>query len=199
LVRLNGYPRRNLSVEQVLRIETWSRCLYEAIYHAILFLSHGRYANAWESVRIEIDPVHPRRGNRKERVINIMLFAWMMAWAVRQPFTTIDGVHTPDLPVVRNFMCDDGVVLSELIRPNLHWPSSSESEGLQLADIAATIVHRAVMSPLDDTAVHLFGRLMRSSPFGHARGPGLISPLPEGGDADGSVYEPLFAILRNRR
>lgn len=186
---------RNLSVEQVLRIETWSRCLYEAIYHAILFLSHGPYRDAWETVRIEIDPVHRRPGNREQRVIMMMLFAWMMAWARQRPFATIEGIHTPDLPVVRNFMDEDGVVLSDLIRPNLYWPSSSDSEGLQLADMAATIVHRAAMNPSDGAAVALFQKLMRSSPYGSARGPGLISPLRHASDADALVYQPLFEPL----
>lgn len=95
-------------------------------------------------------------------------------------------------------MNEDALVLADLIRPNLYWPSSSDSEGLQLADMAATIVHRAAMNPSDGAAVALFHKLMRSSPYGSGRGSGLISPLRQGSDADVSAYQPLFEPLEER-
>lgn len=199
-VQLLARQARNLSPEQILRIQTWSRCLYETLHHAIIFLSYGPMAESWNSVRIEIDPVQRRPRNREQQFLSIMLFAWMMAWSVRNPFVTVEGLHTPTHPFVQNFVNDDGVVLSDLIRPNLYWPASDESIGLQIADVAATIVYQAATQLTDvDGAVSRFGQLMHSSPYGHARGPGLISPLPATDDIDADQYQPLFDVLRNRK
>ena len=95
-----------------------------------------------------------------------------------------------------------GIDIGRLVRGRVRWVNSRDSWVVQLADIAAFIVYRATMD-LDDSrgSVSTFGSLMKSSPYGPIRGPGLFSPLdPDAPDADSEKYSLLFEVMeRNAR
>lgn len=188
---------RNLSQEQVLRLYTWSYCIHQLLEHAILFLSHGRTAASWNAVAWEIDRVQIRRGSREEQVASVMLYAWLVAWSQARPFGLAEWIHTADHPFVKNFDTPDGINLGKLVRDAMHWGTSRDSPGLQMADIAASIVHRAA-DQLDDRegAVSRYGTLMRSSPYGHVRGPGLFSPIADTSGTFGAKYQCLSDAMR---
>jgi len=191
-MRLLERQVRNLSKEQVLRLYTWSFCIHQVLEHAILFLSHGAHEPSWNEVTWEIDRVQMRPGSREEKVASVMLYAWVTGWTRAHPLGLVEGIHTREHAFVKNFDTADGVDVGKLVRDAMHWGTSRESVGLQMADIAASIVHRAA-DQLDDRdgAVTRYATLMRSSPYGPARGPGLFSSIPDRSGAFGAKYKLL--------
>lgn len=175
--QLLAQQARNLSFPQLLRIHGYANCVQEALHHAIVFLSHGEFAASWHTVGIDIDRVQARPGSREERVFSRMMFSWLQAWSKERPQPTIREIHTADHPFVRNYVKDRRIDMTALLWDKISWVDSKESWGIQIADIAASIVYKAVQD-LDDAqgAATRFGSLMRSSNYGSGRGPGLYSP-----------------------
>lgn len=132
----------NLSAVQQLRIYSWAYCVHQALYHAILFLGNGPDDSSWETVRIEIDAVQRAAGAREERVFRLMLLAWLAGWSKAEPFVTIKDLHTREHPFIKNYDTNGGVDLGKLVRPNLSWGVSAQSDGLQIADLVAGAVYR---------------------------------------------------------
>ncbi len=188
---------RNLSSVQHLRIYSWAYCLLQALYHSILFLGHGPDQSSWKKVRITIDPVQPRTGSREERVFSTMVLAWLMGWSRRQPFITIEGIHTPDHQFVKLYHTETGVDLGKLVRPNLRWQPSKDSLGIQMADLTAAAVYQAASELKEgSTSLKNFGSLMRASSYGPVRGPGLFSPLSEPTQEVAGKYRVLSDVMR---
>jgi hypothetical protein len=74
-----------------------------------------------------------------------MMLGWLQAWGQKSPTMIIREVHTEAHPLVKNYSTDDDKFnLVKIYRDNLHYPRSSESKGLQIADMAASIIHHAV-------------------------------------------------------
>jgi hypothetical protein len=188
---------RNLSPVQHLRIYAWAYALYQALYHAILFLGHGPDRSSWDAVRIEIDAVQRAPKARETRVFQLMVLAWLAGWSRGRPFLTIEGVHTPDHPFVQKYDSPDGIDLGKLVRPNLHWGVSANNEGLQIADLTAGAVHAAASTlGSDPDILAMYALLMtRASHYGAAVGPGLFSPLAIPLPDVEAKYEPLSRVM----
>ena len=135
---------RNLSINQALRIYSLANCIRVALEHAILFLGSRGHEKAWEDVRFEIDRVQVRPNSREEKVFSGMILGWLAGWSHSRPFTTIRGIHTPDHPFVRKYTTSSGGIdAGKLVGDRVNWVNSSESWGVQMADIGATIVYQA--------------------------------------------------------
>jgi hypothetical protein len=189
---------RNLSLNQALRIYSVANCIRVALEHAILFLSNRGHEKAWEEVRFEIDRVQVRRNSREEKVFSLMVLAWLAGWSRSKPFTTIRGIHTPDHPFVRKYRLPaGGIDAGKLVGNRVFWVNSSESWGVQMADIGATIVYQAVHAKNDrDGLISLYASLMRKSPYGPRRGPGLFTPLSEVPEITRAKYMLLSEAMR---
>lgn len=196
-IRELGLQARNLSKVQHLRIYAWAYCLKQALYHSIIFLSGGPHAHSWHGVSISIDPAQPRTGSREQRVFSIMVLAWLMGWSRRDPFITVEGVHTADHPFVRLYETADGVDLGKLVRANIRWQASNVSTGIQIADLAAGAIYKAAMelTPGSESIKH-YASLMRCSFYGPARAPGLFSPLSMPPDDVAHKYDLLSNAIR---
>jgi Protein of unknown function (DUF3800) len=189
---------RNLSINQVLRIYSLANCIREALEHAIIFLANRGHEKAWEDVRFEIDRVQVRPNSREEKVFSRMVLAWLAGWSRSKPFTLVREIHTPDHPFVRKYDLSDSIDASKLVRDRIYWVDSSESWGVQMADIGATIVYQAAHATDDrDGLISLYASLMRKSPYGAKRGPGLFSPL-EVSEITGAKYMLLSEAMRRR-
>lgn len=187
----------NLSPVQHLRIYSWAYCLLQALYHSILFLGNGPDQSSWKKVTISIDPVQPRAGSREERVFSIMVLAWLMGWSKRQPFLTIEGLHTPEHEFVKLYDTDSGVDLGKLVRSNLRWEGSRSSAGIQFADLTAGAVYQAACELKEGSeSLSNFATLMRASFYGPVRGPGLFSPLETPLQRIAEKYRPLSDVMR---
>jgi hypothetical protein len=168
----------NLSVAQSLRIYSLASCIREALEHSIIFLSSQKYEDSWNTLRFEIDRVQVKPNNREEKVFSLMVLGWLMGWSRTHPLITVKEIHTDNHPFVINYVTRNGADLGKMLYNNLHWVNSRESWGVQLADISATIVYQAASALNDeDGLVSLYRLLMRKSPYGSRRGPGLFSPL----------------------
>lgn len=189
---LLGRQVGNLSSPQMLRIFSLANAVRAALEHAILFQSAGDDTSSWHSIRVEVDRVQERQGSREERVFSIMVLAWLAGWSRSHPFTFINEIHTPDHPILKLYGTDQGVDIGPMLRDRIFWVDSSESWGVQMADIAASVVFQAA-TDLDDHrgAIGRFRHVMRSSPYGPGRGPGLFTPLSE----DPSAFAGKYALL----
>lgn len=167
----------NLSINDSLRLVALTSCFWEAIEHSVLFLSEKRYYSCWEALSFWVDAVRTRRLSRDERVFQIMVLMWLTAWSKRRPLTTIEEIHTHEHPFERNYCIDESRFdLGKMLRGNIMFVNSASCLGVQMADICANIVYRAVHDLNNyNGRLPIFQLLMQSCPYGPARGgPGLI-------------------------
>ena len=62
-----------------------------------------------------------------------------------EPVTTIEGIHTTEHPFVKNWACPAGIDAGKMFNSNVHYVASDKSLGIQLADVTATLVRKAVI------------------------------------------------------
>ena len=133
----------NLSVPQTLRLAATARCVMRAINHAVVRFAADGYRPCWNTMSFELDSVQTRPGNREQQVFEMLLPAWITAWSIKDPITTVEELHTPDHPFIRHYGHPDGINLGDILRGNVHWKESSANPGIQIADMAAAVVSRA--------------------------------------------------------
>ena len=144
-VRLLANQFKNLSDNQSLRLGSVAYCIKRAFEQTIILLSGEEYSDCWDQLRFEIDPVQMRRGSREEQVFKWTMLAWLQGWSEKSPTMLITEIHTEAHPLIKNYSTDnDKFDLTKIYRDNLHYPRSSESKGLQIADMAASVIHHAV-------------------------------------------------------
>jgi hypothetical protein len=151
---------RRLSLEQSLRLATWARCIMRSLHDSIITHSAERFHASWNHLRFEIDPVQRSPGNREEQVFNTMVLAWVCAWSEAYPFTTIEHIHDSSHPFVRNFDTPAGINFGKIIQGNLHYPLSNDSKGIQIADMAASVVSKATRGVADAVDIQNYGLMM---------------------------------------
>lgn len=134
-----------MSMQQSLRLAAWAKCVSRTVHDSIIFHSSRKHEPSWNQLRFEIDPVQQVPGNREERVFETMLPMWVSSWSQDQPLTMIEGIHAADHPLVKNWDCNEGLAIGKMFKNNVHYVSSASSKGIQLADMTATLVRRAVM------------------------------------------------------
>jgi len=135
----------NLSDNQCLRLASVAYCIKRAFEQTIILLSGEEYFDCWNQMRFEIDPVQGRGGSREEQVFKWTMPGWLQGWSQKSPTMTITEIHTDGHPPIKNYSTDDDKFdLTKIYKDNLHYPRSSESKGLQIADMAASIMHHAV-------------------------------------------------------
>lgn len=134
----------NLSIPQTLRLTATARCVMRALNHAVVRFASECYRPCWSTMSFELDSVQTRPGNREQQVFESLLPAWITAWSIKDPITTVEELHTPDHPFIRQYGHPDGINLGNILRGNVHWKESSANPGIQMADMAAAVVSRAV-------------------------------------------------------
>lgn len=165
----------NLSVNQAHRLYCLANCFREAISAAVAFFSTGENEPSWESLSFEVDRTHPKPGNREEQAFTKIIGGWLWAWTETWPIPLIREIHTPDLLVMRKYAHGDvGLNVRQLLHGNVHWHDSATNWGIQVADMAASIIGEAIRRPTAYEAVRPNVKLMRACPYESFRGPGLI-------------------------
>ncbi|MBK7595720.1 MAG: hypothetical protein IPJ11_10870 [Gemmatimonadetes bacterium] len=136
--------------------------------------------SSWERVAIEIDAVQTAPGNREEQVFRILLLAWLTGWSDKRPFALIEGIHTAEHPFVKNFDSAEGIDMGRLISPNVSFGISARSEGLQVADLVASVVYAAASDLSNRGAATYYTLLMKRASYYPAHmGPGLFTPFSD--------------------
>lgn len=176
-LRLRAKQFMNLSYQELLKIASYARCLFESIRYSILELSTNGNENSWDTVHIEIDRSNKALDSREKIIFDDMLGLWFEAWSKKKPFTFIREIHTDQHPIVKNYNSPDGIDGNKMIK-EINWMDSKHSWGLRIADIAASIIYQAVndIDNKEDSFVPFCG-LMKLSPYRAIDGPGLFSPF----------------------
>ncbi len=191
----------SLSIPQAWRVFAWAAAFREAIEHAMIFLCSNGHEDNWEVARFEVDAVSLHGAGLEETIFSTIVFMWLSGWTMDRRMRVLDEIHTSDNPFVVRYMNRKGLDLVKLLGRNIHFVDSRCSWGIQIADIAANIVLRAAHD-LDYAKgdLYVYASLMRSSPYGTKRGPGLINPTSDK-EPDRKLrkkFGPMFDILKHR-
>jgi hypothetical protein len=168
----------DLSTQQALRLLAWAKCISRTVQDSIILHSSAQHATSWNALRFEIDPVDQTPRNREERVFEIMLPMWVSSWSHDDPVTLIDRVHNADHPLVKNWDTDEGLDVGKMFRNNVHYVSSAASKGIQLADMTATLVRRAVIGIADAVNLQNYGFMMTKTIGQPLHASGIFSIVP---------------------
>lgn len=188
-----------MSNQQILRLMTWAICINRCISDSIVFHSSPEFNSSWESMRFELDPVEQSPGN-EEKSLRFLLPSWVTSWSVANPMATIEEIHTAEQPFVKAWCTDQGIDVGKMFKGNIHYTSSEESKGIQLADITATVVRKAVIGLATSANLQNYGFLMTKSvgnPL-HACGLTFLVP-PNKADAERRYAGIVDAINGARR
>jgi hypothetical protein len=187
----------NLSVTQALRLFLLASCVKNVLDFTIPLMSSGRYEPCWKKVSLFIDRTAIAQKSREELVFDDLLGRWLHVWSVVTPTPLLDWIHKPGHLLIDEYDTPDGLDFGKMLKGHIHWESSRQCWGIQMADITASIVYSAVRD-LDERngALTLFGELMKTSLYGFAVGPSVIQPggpLPQWVK---SKYLPLHRAMR---
>lgn len=175
---LLGRQFRNLSAEQALRIVLLSCCIDQLTRDAVTWVK-DKGEDIWAIVQFEIDAVQVQPGNREEQLFRWMLLGWLTAWSQKNPWMTIEEIHTEDHPFMKHYDTGTGFDFTKLFRDNIQFVNSRDSVPVQMADIVATITRRAMLDlQNNDGWPVVFARLMQHHPRASERTLGLVSFEP---------------------
>lgn len=149
---------KEMSNQQMLRLLAWARCIYRCINESVFWYSFDRYRNDWSTLRFEIDPVQQCGGDEAE-VFDFLLRQWIVAWFQQQPLMIARETLTPDHPFMKTWNTPHGVNAKKMFDHNIHYVSSCKSKGIQLADMTASIIRRALLNSSADNLFD-YGMLM---------------------------------------
>lgn len=190
---------QNLSDNQSLRLCSVAYCIKRAFEQTIIVLSGREYFECWNEMRFEIDPAHVRPTNREQLVFKWTLLGWLQGWSQESPTTIIEEIHTADHPIVKHYSTADGKFdLKKLHLDNLHYPRSSESKGIQIADMAASIIRHAVHGIVTFDNLMNYGLLLKNNLWAPKYAHGLFC-LSGPNDVDYSRYEGLTEAVAKVR
>jgi hypothetical protein len=161
-----------LSQQQVLRLTAWARSINRAIRDSIGWYANTDAAN-WNSLRFELDLVE-QPASREVRAFRAMLPMMVSIWSHEEPVSIIRGLHTPDHPLIKNWGASGGVDPGRMFADNIHCSSSKTSKGIQLADMTADLVRKALVGIITSADLHNFGTLMTKTIGNSFYAPGLL-------------------------
>jgi hypothetical protein len=189
---------RNLSNQQAMRVFAIANCFREALAHAVLFLSHKENEPSWDNPRFEIDRVQVKAGSREEKVLSLMILAWLEDWSRQKPLVTIKEIHTPNHLFIRKYCMEQGVDIGKIIRGNMYWVGSANSIGIEIADISANIVYCAAQDLNDSRqSLTILRKLMKGSSFySPKRVTGIFSLTTALNSITVEKYRPLYEALK---
>jgi hypothetical protein len=174
-VDLLGRQVGNLSPVAAFRLAAWAQCIKRCIADSIIAHSGREFHDCWTDVTFEIDAVQPKAASREQQVFTNMLPAWVTAWCQRDPFTLIEEIHTEDHPFVRRWDTERGIDLGKMFRGNVRFSSSHISLGLQIADMASSVVRRAVAGLVSAYDLSTYGLMLKGTLRSSTHAHGLFS------------------------
>lgn len=194
-IQLLARQAGNVSDVSLRRIISISYCLLEAIQHAI-YIDTNDLEESWQNPQFIIDKVQRAPDSRENVVFENMVMAWLAGWSEEHPLTGVTEIHTDTHPFNRLYGNDKKTFdIGKLFRGRFYWQESHAECGLQIADIASTIVFKAVNDLQNvNCSVGVFKILMRSSLFGPARAAGLFSMTNVGSQLS-AKYRPLSLAM----
>jgi hypothetical protein len=163
-------------------------------------LSYGEFEDSWKDLHFVVDRIHTRMGSREEQVFSILVLSWLSAWSESEPIALIREIHSPSHTIVRKYRGQQGLDLGLILRDRLEWKDSKSSWGLQIADMAAAIIGKAVQDPASPTVMKPFINVMRATCSAPANALNVFTPDLEGPVDYLDKYQPLVdAMLADQR
>jgi hypothetical protein len=104
--------------------------------------------------------------------------AWVTGWSQEDPLTMIEEIHTADHPFVQNWERLEGIDVGKMLRNNVHYVSSASSKGIQIADMLASLVRRAVVGLASAVSLQDYGFIMTRTIGQPLHACGLFSLAP---------------------
>jgi hypothetical protein len=153
----------NMSPEVVFRLACWAQCIKRAINDAVIYHCHPAFHGCWANMTFELDPVQPNNDSREQQVFRKLLPSWITAWCQKRPLTLIEEIHTQAHPFVQQWDTKDGINLGKMFRENVRFCPSRQSLGLQIADMAASVIRRAVVGIVSTCDLRAYGAMMKKS------------------------------------
>jgi hypothetical protein len=164
----------NLSVPQALRLVATARCVMRALNHAVIRFADDFHRPCWSTVSFDLDAVQTRPDSREQRVFETLLPGWITAWSIKDPIALIEEFHTQEHPFVKQYETNDGIDLGAILRGNVHWQTSAGSPGIQIADMAASVVSHAVHGITTGRELRDYGTVMMRALVPHKRDIGIF-------------------------
>jgi Protein of unknown function (DUF3800) len=189
----------NTSPEAALRLACWAQAIHRSIQDSIIYHSGPEFHACWSKMTFEIDPVQPKAGSREERVFTNMLPGWVTAWSRKRPFRLIEEIHTDEHPFVKNWDTATGIDLGKMIRGNVRFCPSHKSLGVQMADLAASVIRRAVVGIVSPFDLVSYGVLMSRAIGTPTHVHGLFSFADTDGKDLARRYARLVEAVANAR
>jgi len=189
----------NLSHNQSLRLASVAYCIKRAFEQTIILLGGKDYFDCWDQMRFVIDPVQVRRGKREEVVFKWTLLGWIQGWSQKSPTMTIAEIHTQDHPLIKNYSTmDDTFDPTKIYGNNLHYERSSGSKGIQIADMAASVISHAIRGVVTFDNLMNYGLLLKNNFWAAECCHGLFC-LTNPSDIDYDFYEGLTEAVAKVR
>jgi hypothetical protein len=197
--RLLGNQFQNLSNNQALRLASVAYCIKRAFEQTIILLAGKEYFDCWENIRFVIDSVQKRPGGREQQVFKWTMLAWLQAWSQKCPTMMITEIHTQEHPLIKNYSTsNDKFDLNKIYKDNLHYERSSDSKGIQIADMAASIISHAVCRLVTFDNLMNYGLLLKNNLWAAECCHGLFC-LTDPSDVDYSYYQGLTEAVAKVR
>jgi hypothetical protein len=197
--RLLANQFKNLSDNQSLRLGSVAYCIKRAFEQTIILLSGKEYFDCWDQMRFEIDPVQVRRGSREELVFKWTMLGWLQGWSQKKPTMIITEIHTEDHPLTKNYSpTNDKFDLTKIYRDNLHYLDWLKSKGLQIADMAASVMHHAVCGIMTFDNLMNYGLLLKNNLWAAEHVHGLFC-MTDPSEVDYNRYQGLTEAVAKAR
>jgi hypothetical protein len=150
-------------------------------------------------MRFVIDRVQVRQGSREELVFKWTMLGWLQAWSQKSPTMIITEIHTDDHPLIKNYSTiNDKFDFTKIYRDNLHYQRSSESKGIQIADMAASIISHAVCGIVTFDNLMNYGLLLKNNFWAAEDSHGLFC-LTDPSEVDSNHYQGLTEAVAKVR
>lgn len=190
---------KNLSENQSLRLCSVAYCIKRAFEQTIFLMSGKEFFHCWNEMRFEIDPVNIQQDNREQMVFKWAMLGWLQGWSQQSPTMLIKEIHTSDHPLIQHYStADDKFDLNKIYKDNLHYPRSSASKGLQIADMACSIVRHVVQGIVSLENLMNYGLLLKNNLWAPKYAHGLFC-LSDPDDVDYSRYQGLTEAVAKAR
>jgi len=198
-VKLLAKQVGNLSVPQTLRLVATARCVMRALAHAVIRYAGDGHRPCWNTINLELDAVQTRAGSREQTVFETLLPAWITGWSIQEPITLIEELHTPDHPFVKQYETGERIDLGAMLRGNVHWRKSAGNPGIQIADMAATVVSQAVHGIATQRKLRDYGTLMTQAMVSRQNDIGIFSLVESSPEDIAQRYAGLLGAVHGVR
>ena len=132
----------NLSVNQLIRLVSYTSGVMKGIIAISLFYHCRKYFSMYSPIKMVFDRTGTEN-SREELAFKDLVFMWSMTWFERNPIMVIKEIHTRDHPFQKlygtKFEGQRALNISKMLRGNIHFADSKVTWQLQLADMLASL------------------------------------------------------------